>query len=83
MIAVLQLWQVMKETLRIHPPLVGVMREAPPGYSLSGYDIPHNTAVMVSIIIILLLIFLFLTADVKLSGMSTGTKLYRSTNFQS
>ena len=41
--------QVFLETLRMHPPGPATLREAPEGLSLSGYEIPRGTMVMVRI----------------------------------
>jgi len=41
--------QVFLETLRMHPPAPATLREAPEGLSLSGYEIPRGTMVMVRI----------------------------------
>ena len=43
--------QVLKETLRLYPPIPGVIRLVPKGYDLSGYVMPEDTEVMVGYIL--------------------------------
>ncbi|KAE8700127.1 serine/threonine-protein kinase AFC2-like isoform X1 [Hibiscus syriacus] len=39
---------VVKETLRLHPPVVIVLRKTPASVKLRGFDIPSNTTVMIN-----------------------------------
>jgi len=43
-----QLGLVIKETLRVHPPAAGTLRTSGKGQEIGGYNIPANTAIMVS-----------------------------------
>ena len=49
--------QVLKETLRLYPPIPGAIRLVPKGYELSGYVMPEDTQVMVGVDEIKILIY--------------------------
>ena len=40
-------YQVIKETLRVHPPGAGTLRTSGNVQEIGGYNIPANTAIMV------------------------------------
>ena len=42
--------QVLKETLRLYPAVLGSIKYVPKGYELSGYQMPEDTEVLVGII---------------------------------
>lgn len=48
MITVVSLpYQVLKETLRLHPPAAGTLRTSEKGQEIGGYKIPADTPIMV------------------------------------
>lgn len=48
-------WQVLKETLRLFPPVTGTTRKSPEDFTCAGHRVPADTMLFVSIWVTMLI----------------------------